>query len=126
MKQIISYKDFLNESLEGKLSFLIGKPINLIKTQISVDKWNPDSSQMDKARTEEEVNGIIGDIGVDYDGMEFPGFVLLDSNGKRKGLVMYDSKKDEFIEGDSSFYYTYTGLTDLDNRTLDLVKNNVI
>ena len=126
MRQITSYKDFLNERLEGKLSFIKGKPINLIKTKISVGKWNPSTGQMDKTRTEEEIDGIIGDIGVDYDGIEFPGFILLDSGGKRRGLVMYDAKKDEFIEGESSFYYTYTGKTDADNRTLELVKNNMI
>lgn len=126
MVHVKRFSDFLNESLESKLAFIKGKPIDLIRTRITLGNWNQARQAMDSAKTEETVSGIIGDIGVDYDGYEFPGFTLLNTRGEKIGLVMYDTKKDEFIDGDSSFYYIYTGKNELDNRTLDLIKNNVI
>lgn len=119
--------DFKNETNlnESKLSFLQGKPISLIKTRHTVGKWNKENRQMDKIKTDEDFEGIIGQIG-DYEGYYTPGFWVMNDNGKNKGFVLYDKKNDEFIEGDSTFYYTYKGKTEKDERLLNLFKINFI
>ena len=56
---------------------------------------------------------------------ELPGFWVKGKDGKIKACVMYDKNKDEFVEGFSSFHYTYKGQTEKDDRILELVKNNL-
>ena len=46
--RVKNWKQFLNESLKDKLSFLEGKPISLIKTLHTVGKWNDEKREMDK------------------------------------------------------------------------------
>lgn len=128
-KQIIS-KEFkrmqvlaglINESLKDELSDLEGKPISLVKTLHTAGKWNDEKREMDKVTKDEEFDGIIGQIG-DYEGYDTPGFWVIDSNGKKKGFVMYDKKTDKFVEGNSIYHYTYQGKTEEDNKVLELIK----
>jgi hypothetical protein len=118
-------KTILNESLKKKLGFLEGKPITLIRTFHTVGKWSDEKGEMDKITKDEDFYGFITNIG-EYDGYETPGFWVMDDNGKMKGLVMYDKKTGDFVEGDSSYHYTYRGKTEKDERILELVKNNII
>jgi hypothetical protein len=113
-----------NESLKGKLSFLEGKPISLIKTLHTVSGWNDENREMNKTKRDEDFEGFIGKIG-DYDGYDTPGFWVMDNNGKKKGFVMYDKKTGNFIEGNSAYHYTYQGKTEKDKRTLQLVLDNL-
>ena len=126
INKVKNFGQFLNESLKGKLSFLEGKPISLIKTLHTVGKWNDEKREMDKVTRDEEVSGIIGKIG-DYEGggYDVPGFWVMDDNGKRKGFVMYDKKTGEFVEGNSRYHYTYQGKTEKDNRILQLFLDNL-
>ena len=122
--RVKNWKQFLNESLKDKLSFLEGKPISLIKTLHTVGKWNDEKREMDKVTKDEYLEGVIGQIG-DYDGYETPGFEVMDNSGKRKGFVMYDKKTDEFVEGTSMYHYTYQGKTEKDNRILQSFLDNL-
>ena len=122
INKVKNWKPLLNESLKDKLSFLEGKPISLIKTHHTT-RWNDEKGDLDKITSDEDVDGIIGQIG-NYNGYETPGFWIMDDNGKRKGFVMYDKKIDKFVEGDSIFHYTYQGKTEKDNRILQLFLNN--
>lgn len=121
--RIKKWSQFVNEGLKGKLQFLIGQPINLIK-RLHTTKWNKESQTNDKITQDENVSGLIGQIG-DYEGYDTPGFYLTDESGRKKGFVMYDEKNQEFIEGDSTFYYTYHPKTDKDERTLQLIIDNL-
>ena len=67
MRHIKRFNQVITESLKGKLGFLEGKPITLIKTLHTVDKWNEKDQVMDMKTTDEEVSGFIGQIG-DYEG----------------------------------------------------------
>jgi len=122
--RVKNWKQFLNESLKDKLSFLEGKPISLIKTLHTVGKWNDEKREMDKVTRDEVFDGVIGQIG-DYEGYETPGFWVMDDNGKRKGFVMYDKKTGEFVEGNSMYHYIYQGKTEKDNRILQLFLDNL-
>ncbi len=122
--RVKNWKQFLNESLKDKLSFLEGKPISLIKTLHTVGKWNDEKREMDKITRDEDFDGFIGKIG-DYEGYETPGFWVMDDNGKMKGFVMYDKKTDDFVEGNSMYHYTYQGKTEKDKRILQLFLDNL-
>ena len=124
MRHIKRFNQVITESLKGKLGFLEGKPITLIKTLHTVDKWNEKDQAMGMKTTDEEVSGFIGQIG-DYEGYDTPGFWLVDERGKNKGFVMWDHNTKEFIDGDSSYKYTYQGKTDKDNRILQLMLDNL-
>lgn len=124
INKVKNWKQFLSESLKGKLSFLEEKPISLIKTLHTVGKWNDEKREMDKITKDEDFEGVIEQIG-DYEGSETPGFWVMDDNGKRKGFVMYDEKTGEFVEGTSIFRYTYRGKTEKDNRILQLFLDNL-
>ena len=124
--KVKNFKQFVNENLQEKLSFLSGKPINLIKTLHTTGKWNDEKKEMDKITRDEEVSGIIGKIG-DYEGSgyEVPGFWVMSNDNKKIGFVMYDKKSNNFVEGNSIYHYTYNGKTENDNRILQLVKDNL-
>ncbi len=124
MKHIKRFNQVITESLKGKLGFLEGKPISLLRTLHTVDKWDEEKKNMSMETTVEEVNGFIGQIG-DYEGYDTPGFWLMDERGRKKGFVMWDEKSKEFIDGDSTFKYTYQGKTDKDSRVLQLVLDNL-
>lgn len=121
MQKIRRWVNFLNE----KLSFLEGKPISLVKTLHTTGKWNQKTNKMDDVKKSEDVNGFITNIG-EHEGFKIVGFSLTDGNGKKRGLIMYDKKIKEFVEGDSIFHYTYTGKTDKDNRILQLILDNLL
>lgn len=123
-ERIKSWSEFLGESLKGKLSFLEGKPISLVRTLHTTGKWNEEKGSMDKVEREEDLDGIIGKIG-EYEGENSPGFSVMDNGGKRKGFVMYDEKTGGFIEGDSTYHYTYRGKTEKDERILKSILNNI-
>ena len=122
--RIKSWNDFLVESLKGKLSFLEGKPISLVRTLHTIGKWNEEKGSMDKVEKEEDIDGFIGKIG-EYEGEASLGFSLMDAGGKRKGFVMYDEKTGGFIEGDSTYRYTYRGKTEKDERILKSIVDNI-
>lgn len=124
MKHIKRFNQVITESLKGKLGFLEGKPISLLRTLHTVDKWDEEKKNMSMKTTVEEVNGFIGQIG-DYEGYDTPGFWLMDERGRKKGFVMWDEKSKEFIDGDSTFKYTYQGKADKDSRVLQLVLDNL-
>ena len=121
-----NFNQFINENLQEKLSFLSGKPINLIKTLHTIGKWNDEKKEMDKITKDEKLTGVISKIGNFEEGKyEAPGFWLMSNNNKKLGFVMYDKKNDEFVEGNSMYYYTYTGQSEKDNRILQLFKDNL-
>ena len=124
INKVKNWKQFLSESLKGKLSFLEEKPISSIKTLHTVGKWNDEKREMDKITKDEDFEGVIGQIG-DCRGYETPGFWVMDDNGKEKGFVMYDEKTGEFVEGTSIFHDTYRGKTEKDNRILQLFLDNL-
>lgn len=122
--RIKSWTEFLGESLRGKLSFLEGKPISLVRTLHTTGKWNEEKGSMDQVEREEDLDGFIGKIG-EYDGENSAGFSVMDNGGKRRGFVMYDEKTGGFIEGDSTYHYTYRGKTEKDERILQSILNNI-
>jgi len=101
-------------------SSLVGKTINLIKTWHTTDKYNPEKGEMNKVTKDEKISGIIGDS--KYEGDPLQGFQLLNDNGKIIGYVMYDEKKDEFVEGSSIYHYVYTGASAKDTAMLNAFK----
>jgi hypothetical protein len=126
MTKIKGFQTFINENLKDNLVSLQGTPIDLIKTLKTTGSWNPDKQDMDKVEKKTEVSGIVGEIGVDEDGRVSPGFMLVDRDNKKLGFVMYDAKRGEFIEGESTFDYTYTGKDSKDNIILQLMKDNLV
>jgi hypothetical protein len=126
MAKIKGFQTFINENLKDNLVSLPGTPIDLIKTLKTTGSWNTDKQAMNKVEKETEVSGIIGEIGVDMDGRVSPGFMLVDKDNKKLGFIMYDVKRDEFIEGESTFDYTYTGKDSKDSIILQLMKDNLV
>ena len=101
-------------------SSLKGRTINLIKTLHTTDKYNREKGEMNKVTKDEKISGKIGDS--KYEGDPLQGFQLLNDGGKIIGYVMYDEKKDEFVEGGSTFHYVYKGQTSSDQNLLDKFK----
>jgi len=124
INRVKKLEKFLNESLIGKLSFLVGKPISLIKTLHTIGKWNDEKNEMDKITKSEEFDGFIGEIS-EIDGIEVAGFGVMNEDGSKKGFVLYDKESGEFVEGMSSYNYTYQGKTEKDDRILQLVVDNL-
>jgi hypothetical protein len=126
INKVKNFNQFINENIQEKLSFLSGKPINLIKTLHTIGKWNDEKKEMDKITRDEELIGVIGKIG-DFEGSgyEVPGFWVMSNDNKKLGFVMYDKKSDKFVEGNSMYHYTYTGQSEKDNRMLQLFKDNL-
>jgi hypothetical protein len=115
----------ISESFDTeKLSFLIGKPINLIKILHTTGKYDPISGQMSKVKREEKISARIKGFD-DEGGYSVPCMTIsrLDSNNTI-GRIMWDKKSNEFVEGDSSFHYTYEPESEVDMRNLELFKNN--
>jgi hypothetical protein len=112
------------EIAEGK-GIIVRRPN--AKELISIRRGEVDlQTLIDKVEEETEVSGIIGEIGVDEDGRVSPGFMLVDKDNKKLGFIMYDAKRDEFIEGESTFNYTYTGKDSKDSIILQLMKDNLV
>jgi hypothetical protein len=126
MSKIKGFQTFVNENLKDNLISLQGTPIDLIKTLKTTGAWNPEKQDMEMIKKKSEVSGFIGEIGVDMDGRVSPGFMLVDGDNKKLGFVMYDINKGEFIEGESTFDYTYTGKETKDNIILQLMKDNLV
>jgi len=126
INKVKNFNKPINENLQEKLSFLSGKPINLIRTLHTIGKWNDEKKEMDKITRDEELTGVIDKIG-DFgeSGYEVPGFWVMSNDNKKLGFVMYDKKSDKFVEGNSMYHYTYTGQTEKDNRMLQLFKDNL-
>jgi hypothetical protein len=126
MSKIKRFPTFINENLRDNLVSLQGTPIDLIKTLKTTGSWNSEKNDMERVEKKTEVSGIIGEIEVDMDGRVSPGFMLVDRDNKKLGFIMYDAKRDEFIEGESTFDYTYTGKDHKDNIILQLMKDNLV
>jgi hypothetical protein len=112
-----------NDSKES----LKGKTINLIRSWHTTDKYNPEKGEMNKVTKDENLTGEIGTID-DFDetGKKdhgLSGFWLMNpSNGKKMGYVMWDDRTKEFVEGNSSWHYTYKGKSSSDQAMLDKFK----
>ncbi len=124
INKIKNLKQVLNESLEDRLSFLLGKSINLIKTHHTVGKWDDEKMEMEKITSDKRIAGFIDSIGK-YMGHEIPGFSVVDDNGNKIAMLIYDEKIDSFVEGNTTYHFVYKGDTDKDERILQLVKDNL-
>jgi len=103
----------------GKLGFLIGKPINLIRTLYTQGKYDAEKGEMAQIQRQEEISGPIKSIDASNG---VPMLVVANSRGSNAASVMW--RKTEFVEGWSSFHYVYTGATPKDTRILELFKAN--
>jgi hypothetical protein len=108
----------------SKLSFLIGKPIKLIKTLHTTGNYDSKTNSIAKVKKEEEVNGLIG--GFDNEGgFSVPYMIISTPDGSKViGHIIWDQKRKEFIEGYSSFHYVYSPADEASSRNLDLFKIN--
>lgn len=124
-----TFRGFLNEQMENTSS-LERSPISLIKTSRTA-KYNRETGTNDFITKDYEVSGFITEIGLleptspefnmGYEQPIIPGFWLVDENGRKKEMVMYDEKRKRFIDGNSTFHYTYTGATEQDNQLLNQI-----
>jgi len=119
MNRLKGWTSFIKESFGENL---IGRPISLIRTLHTIGKWDETSRGMEKVTKDEKVMGFIGPMG-EYDGYETSGFWLMDDMGKKKGYILYDKKTGEFVDGESTYHYTYTGETQEDISLLGLIKD---
>lgn len=118
IKKVISSTIEEQSSEKGKLHFLIGKPINLIK-RFHTTKYNPEKRGNDDVKIDNEVSGEI----VEFNTEE--GVPMIKVQGdKTTCFIMYDNLRNRFIEGMSSFSYEYLPKTEKDQRILDLFKVN--
>lgn len=121
-----TFREFLNEQMGNVPSNLQDSPISLIKT-LKTSKYNRETNTNDFITKDYEVNGFISEIGLEpefsmgYKQSPIPGFWLVDENGRKKEMVMYDEKRKIFIDGNSNFHYTYTGATEKDNQLLNKI-----
>ena len=125
-----TFREFLNEQMGNVPSNLQGSPISLIKT-LQTAKYNRETGTNDFITKDYEVSGFISEIGLleptnpefnmGYKQPIIPGFWLVDENGRKKEMVMFDEKGKEFIDGNSNFHYTYTGATEQDNQLLNQI-----
>ena len=108
---------------EGKMDFMVGKPIELKKILHTTGKYNSTTNAMDPIKRESIIKGIITQFTdekisrmvVDYKTEQ-------GSNGKL--FVMYNKGKNEFVDADTSYHVSIEGLTPKDQRVLDLFKTN--
>jgi hypothetical protein len=105
---------------EGKLDFILGKPISLIK-RLHTTKYNPNTDSLEKVTKDEMIDGEIVKI-IDDDPFSVP--VLVVKSPNQTSRIMYEKNKDRFIDGESSYLYQYIPQTPKDERTLTLFKNN--
>ena len=112
----------MNEQLaetQGKLSFLIGSPISLIRILHTTGQYNKETGTMDKVQRKEEIIGTIKGIDTS-EGV--PMLKIVNEEGQVIASVMYH--KNEFIEGESSWYYVFEPATPKDSRILELFRIN--
>jgi hypothetical protein len=108
---------------EGKMDFMIGKPIELKKILHTTGKYNPATNAMDSIKRESIVKGVISQFTeekisrmvVDY---------KTEQGSSNKLSIMYDKGKNEFVDADTSYHISIEGLTPKDQRTLELFKTN--
>ena len=103
----------------GKLGFLIGKQINLIRTLYTQGKYDAAKGEMAQIQREEEISGPIKSIDASNG---IPMLVVANARGSNAASIMW--RKNEFVEGWSSFHYVYTGAGPQDTRILELFKVN--
>jgi hypothetical protein len=108
---------------EGKMDFMIGKPIELKKILHTTGKYNPATNAMDSIKRESIVKGVISQFTeekisrmvVDY---------KTEQGSSNKLSIMYNKGKNEFVDADTSYHISIEGLTPKDQRTLELFKTN--
>ena len=103
----------------GKLGFLIGQQINLIRTLHTQGKYDAAKGEMTQVQRQEEISGPIKSIDASHG---IPMLVVANARGSNAASIMW--RKNEFVEGWSSFHYVYTGATPKDTRILELFKVN--
>jgi hypothetical protein len=105
-------------TVEDKLNELVGTPINLIRTKHTTGKYNPEKGEMDKVSIDEPIDGVIGEIV--NDGV-VKGIKVMNPQGSKISFLMYDKKIGKFIDGDSTFSYTYEAADDKSERILQFI-----
>lgn len=103
---------------EDKLNELIGKPISLIRTLHTRGKYNPETGEMNKVTEDKQIDGVIGEI-VNEFGLK--GLKVMNPQGGKIAFLMYDKHSGSFIEGDSTFKYTYKGADETSERILQFI-----
>jgi hypothetical protein len=106
--------------MEGRLDFIVGKPISLIK-RFHTTKYNAETGKLEKVTKDNEIEGEITKIKSD-DLTSVPTLVIKHNDGTAH--VMYEKSKDRFVEGQSSFSYEYIPMSSKDERILNLFKIN--
>jgi hypothetical protein len=122
---IANLKNALNEApltAQDKLDELVGKPISLIRTK-HTRKYNPQIGDNEAVTEDEQINGVIGKIG-DFEGIK--GLTIMNGQGGKIAFLMYDKKSGEFIEGDSTWKYTYKGADEQSDRILKFILRYLI
>jgi len=109
----------INEAatVQDKLDELVGKPISLIRTK-HTRKYNPQIGDNEAVTEDQTINGVIGKIG-DFEGIK--GLTIMNEQGGKIAFLMYDKKSGEFVEGDSSWKYTYKGADEQSDRILKFI-----
>lgn len=108
---------------EAKLDFILGKPIELKQTLHTVGKYNQSTKAMEPVKKETIIKGIIEEITDE----KLPRMIVKYKTEQGSNAVVhifYNRGKNEFSEAESSYHISYEGLTDKDNRILDLFKAN--
>jgi hypothetical protein len=104
-------------TLQDKLDELVGKPISLIRTK-HTRKYNPQIGDSEAVTEDQTIDGVIGKIG-DFEGIK--GLTIMNGQGGKIAFLMYDKKSGEFVEGDSSWKYTYKGADEQSDRILKFI-----
>lgn len=124
-QRYLQSKELINENevseaitLQDKLNELVGAEINLIKTLHTTGNYNPETGEMDKVKKDTPVNGVIGEI-VNEPGVN--GLKVMNPQGGKIAFLMYDKRTNEFVEGDSSFKFTYKGADEKSERILQFI-----
>ena len=109
----------INEAatVQDKLDELVGNPISLIRTK-HTSKYNPQIGDNEPVTQDEPIDGVIGKIG-DFEGIK--GLTVMNGQGGKIAFLMYDEKSGEFIEGDSTWKYTYKGADEQSDRILKFI-----
>ncbi len=118
------FMDKINENeiseastVQDKLDELVGKPISLIRTK-HTRKYNPQIGDSEAVTEDQQINGVIGKIG-DFEGIK--GLTVMNGQGGKIAFLMYDKKSGEFVEGDSTWKYTYKGADEQSDRILKFI-----
>jgi len=105
---------------EGKLDFIIGKPISLIK-RLHTTKYNSNTGSLEKVTKDEMIDGEVVKV-IDDDPTSVP--VLVVKSPNQTSHIMFEKNKNRFIDGESTYLYQYIPQTPKDERVLTLFKNN--